>query len=362
MSEGSFQSNWNPPQGFDGLTLCELPPLREGYTWMEVGGSYEPVAINGPMNDPVTVRMYGPDAQGRFNYNFYQQGRLIGSRAFTRPTGGNFQGVPGAGRNDFPMWADYVNPVTGESFVRGHNVDFVDTAQPPGTAAQDLSTMDPLNFTPEEADWGIHVRRMLVGEIRSTSGAQGQYRQMEFYDPASTPRFTVNGRRIPDGVYFAEYNSVTGQPVRAYLVRYSQSAGLYTGVGSQPCNSPQPVAARALDHAAAHGAQRRRVLGNAIDGSGMTSGAPSTEPGPRGTAARLQLLLDAAGLRYVVDSTAAAPVARFRLNVPPHVFVPYGLDLLPTSDSVSAYAQLLGPTLRFSALVARTRPHSSCGQ
>ena len=90
------------------------------------------------------------------------------------------------------------------------------------------------------------------------------------------------------------------------------------------------------------------------------TGAPSTEPGPRGTTARLQLLLDAAGLRYIVDSSADAPVARFRLNVPPHVFVPYGLDLLPTVESVSAYAQLLGPVLRFSAFAAQ--PSSGAAQ
>jgi hypothetical protein len=229
LSRGAFQANWEPPIGFERLTLDELPPLLEGYTWMEVSGGYEPMSINGAMNDPVNVRLYGPDLQGRFNYNFYQNGRLIGSRAFTRPTGGTFQGVPGAGRSNYPMQgADYVDPITGEAYVRGHNIDFADTIEPQGIPANRLSTMDPLNYTPEEADWGLHVRRLLVGNIRGTSGGQGQYRQLEFYDPASPARFTANGRRIPDGVYFAEYDSATGQAVRAYLVRYSQSTGFRT--------------------------------------------------------------------------------------------------------------------------------------
>ena len=108
---------------------------------------------------------------------------------------------------------------------------------------------------------------MLVGEIRRVSGTQGQYRQMEFYDPAATPRFTVNGRRIPDGVYFAEYNSVTGQPVRAYLVRYSQSAGLRTLASATNHAIPVNQLPRALS--------TTPLL--TVPSGGVSSGAQSTE-------------------------------------------------------------------------------------
>jgi hypothetical protein len=55
---------------------------------------------------------------------------------------------------------------------------------------------------------------------------------MEFFEPNTLPRYTANGRRIPDGVYFAEYNSTTGEPVRAWQVRWADAVGLRTRVDS----------------------------------------------------------------------------------------------------------------------------------
>lgn len=224
-----FQTNFTAPPDFHNLPANELPPLRQGYQWARLNNQWEPISTTGPMRDPVQVTIYGPDPSGRFNYVVRQGEQIIGSRAFTRPRGGGFTGAPGAGRNNYPMTvADYTDPVTGQSYIRGHNIDFADTINTPGT----LSTMDPVNYTPEQADWGLHMRRILVGDIRAASGAQGQYRQMEFFEPNTLPRYTANGRRIPDGVYFAEYNSATGEPVRAWQVRWADAVGLRTRVDS----------------------------------------------------------------------------------------------------------------------------------
>ena len=245
MLAGPFsplQQNFNPPAGFELLPVTDLPPLMEGYQWTRLNNRWEPISTGGPMSEPVTVRLYGPNANGRYNYVVWQGGRIVGARAFTRPTGSVFTGAPGATRQDYPMTtADYVDPATGQAYVRGHNIDFADTINTPGQ----LSTMDPMNFTPEQADWGLHIRRILVGDIRTAQGAAGQYRQMEFFDPNSAARFTTNGRRIPDGVYFAEYSTTTGQPVRAWQVRWSQAAGLRTRASAAtfaiPTNQLPPV-------------------------------------------------------------------------------------------------------------------------
>lgn len=239
MLNGPFsplQQNFVAPPGFETLTASELPPLSEGYQWTRLGNTWEPISVNGPMRDPVTVRLYGPDANGRYNYVVWQGDHIVGSRAFTRPQGSTFTGQPGANRWNFPMsTADYAEAGTGQPFVRGHNVDFADTIDTPGSQ---LSTMDPMNYTPEQADWGLHVRRILVGDIRTAQGAQGQYRQMEFFDPGSPPRFTTNGRRIPDGVFFAEYDSATGVPLRAWQVRWSQAAGFTTRASAAQFSIP----------------------------------------------------------------------------------------------------------------------------
>jgi hypothetical protein len=229
MLNGPFsprQAGFDAPQSFHELPLNEMPPLNEGTQWARLGNRWEPISVSGPMRDPVNVQLYGPDANGRYNYVVSQGGRIVGSRAFTRPAGGTFQGQPGANRWNYPMQAgDFAEAGTGQPFVRGHNIDFADTIDTPGTP---LSTMDPVNYTPEQADWGLHVRRILVGDIRAAQGAQGQYRQMEFFDPGAPPRFTTNGRRIPDGVFFAEYDSATGLPVRAWQVRWAQAGGFRT--------------------------------------------------------------------------------------------------------------------------------------
>jgi hypothetical protein len=98
--------------------------------------------------------------------------------------------------------ADYTDPVTGQSYIRGHNIDFADTINTPGT----LSTMDPVNYTPEQADWGCTCGASW--SATSAPPAAPRDNTVRWNSSSPTPcRATANGRRIPDGVYFAEYNS-----------------------------------------------------------------------------------------------------------------------------------------------------------
>jgi hypothetical protein len=229
MFAGPFsplQADWSPPPGFNNLAFNELPPLRPGYGWTRLNGVWEPIALSGRFRDPITLRWYGPDAAGRANYNLLSGRQLLGSRAFTRPRGGTYQG----GRN-YPMQpADYIEQGGTRQYIRGHNVDYADTIDAPG--AQN-SNIDPLDYTPEPAWWGLHPRRLIVARARANNG---QYRQFNLHNQANL-RVTRDGTPIPDAVIFVEYNAA-GVPTNAWRIPFGLTTGLGTIAGLAPFQVP----------------------------------------------------------------------------------------------------------------------------
>jgi hypothetical protein len=205
-----LQANWSPPAEFNALSATELRPLPEGYGWARIGDVWEPINLTGPNRMPLTLRAYGPDQAGRTNYNILTGRELVQSSAVTRAQGATYP----AGNRNYPMTtADYVEPTSGQQFIRGHNIDYAETIDTPGAAD---SNIDPLNYTPEPSWWGLYLRNNLVNRIIRPTG--GGYRQMNFY--SGTPRTTANGTPIPDGVYFVQTNQA-GVAVRAWRIPFN---------------------------------------------------------------------------------------------------------------------------------------------
>lgn len=204
-----LQPAWNPPPEFNALPATALPRFPEpGYGWARINGVWEPIALTGPNQLPLTLRAYGPDANGRTNYNILAGDRLMQSATVTRPTGNTY--APG-NRGQMPYnAADFTEP-TGQAWIVGHNADYADTTDTPGAAN---SNIDPLNYTPEPNRWGLVVRRLLVAAIRR---ANGGYRQMNYYGP--NPRTTASGNPIPDGVYFVQ-TTRAGVATRAWNIPF----------------------------------------------------------------------------------------------------------------------------------------------
>jgi len=227
MLAGPFsplQADWNPPAGFNALPIDQLPPLEPGYQWVRLNNVWEPISMNGTFRDPVDLSWYGPEA-GRGNYNLLtEEGQLLGSQAMTRPrSAGGYQGRPGSTRTDFPITrGDFIEQGGTRTYIRGHNVDFHDTIDLPGTLD---SNMDPANFTPEPDWWGLQPRNNLVQAIRARGGG---YRQINFY--GTNPRVTNNGTPIPDGVFFIETDAA-GNAVDAWRIPFGPTAGPRTLAG-----------------------------------------------------------------------------------------------------------------------------------
>ncbi|MCU0944875.1 MAG: DUF4157 domain-containing protein [Rubritepida sp.] len=202
-----LQPRWAPPPEFNRLAPGDLPPVPEGYGWARMNGVWEPVSLTGANRMELTLRVYGPDAAGRNNFNILTGRQLVQSSAVTQSS--TFQGA-----RNYPMTtADYVEPTTGRANIRGHNVDHADTIT--GAGVLD-STSDPLNYTPEPSWWGLYLRNFLVNRV--IRPAQGGYRQMNFYGP--NPRLTANGTPIPDGVYFVQTDQ-SGAAVRAWRIPFT---------------------------------------------------------------------------------------------------------------------------------------------
>jgi hypothetical protein len=204
-----LQTGWNPPAEFNALAPNELPVIPEGYGWARIEDTWHPISLTGPNRLTLTLEVYGPDANGRMNYNILNSGRLVQSSAVTRPTGATY---PPGQRGQMPYDADDFAEPTGQRWIVGHNVDYADTIDTPGSAN---SNADPLNYTPEPSWWGLHLRRLFVAQVRARGGV---YRQMNFYGP--TPRTTVSGNQIPAGVYIVEANTA-GQAVDAFRVPFT---------------------------------------------------------------------------------------------------------------------------------------------
>jgi hypothetical protein len=232
MLEGPWspiQRGWNPPPEFNALPPDKLPNLPDGYAWTRINDVWEPINTRGPFGEPLTFRPY-TDTNGRLSYNLLRGNRLLTSLANTRPSGGTYQG----GRNP-PMTTNDFREPNGTAWVLGHNVDYADTPEGPGTINSDT---DPANYTPELEAWGTGPRRTLVGRVRSMGGS---YRQVNIY--GNSPRFTNNGTPIPDGVYFVMYDAA-GNPTAAYQIPFNQpvprtiGAFMAGGYGIQISNLP----------------------------------------------------------------------------------------------------------------------------
>jgi hypothetical protein len=215
------QSGWNPPAEFNTLPLEQLPQLPEGYFWMRLSNKWRPMRLNTTSEVNLDLRYY-QSANGRSNFNLVADGKLLTSRAYTLPQGSNPRRRP-----PYPMTVrDFDDPASGTHYVRGHNVDYADTIQLPGTPT---SHTDPVNYTPEAPWWGIEVRNPLVGRIRTL---QGGYRQMNYY--STIPQTTANGTLIPEGVFFVETNAA-GDAVRAWRIPFSHNyAAGPSGLNSLP--------------------------------------------------------------------------------------------------------------------------------
>jgi Domain of unknown function (DUF4157) len=204
-----LQNGWSAPPEFHGLARSQLPPLPENYVWGRFQGEWVPMRPPGA-NQALNLRVYGPDPAGRVNYNMLSNGRLLGSSAWTRPTGGTY----GGSRGEMPFGAagSFQEPTSGETWIRGHNVDFADTMGPPGSAT---SNADPLNYTPEPPWWGTQIRNPLVARIRAAGGG---YQQMNFY--GASPRSVRANVEIPDGVFFVQTDAA-GAPVQAWRIPFN---------------------------------------------------------------------------------------------------------------------------------------------
>jgi hypothetical protein len=204
------QRGWSAPREFNALRQDQLPPLPDEYCWGRLGDEWVP--LRSPRHEqPLTLSPYVIPGTGRLNYNLSSNGRLLGSSAWTRPAGSTY---PTGRRGEMPFEPDdFVEPISGDEYIVGHNVDYADTAGPPGIPTN--SNADPLNYTPEPEWWGLRIRNPLVARIRA---GQGGYRQMNYY--SNPPRLTRSGVPIPDGVYFVEFNNA-GVATQAWRVPYN---------------------------------------------------------------------------------------------------------------------------------------------
>jgi hypothetical protein len=260
-----LQPRWAPPPEFNGLAPSELPPVPEGYGWARMNGVWEPVSLTGPNRMELTLRVYGPDAAGRNNYNILTGRQLVQSSAVTQQN--TFQGA-----RNYPMTpADYAEPTTGQGNIRGHNVDHADTVAGPGVLD---STGDALNYTPEPRWWGLYLRNWLVNRLIRPGG--GGYRQINFYGP--NPRLTANGTPIPDGVYFVQTDA-TGTAVRAWRIPFTAVGPTRSALLPQFEVPVSSVPAGLRSPAPATG------LGGAGSATATAAGAIAEEEAPDGGAA-----------------------------------------------------------------------------
>ncbi len=209
---GPFNPRFEPLPGanaqFHALPAERLPPLPRGYAWAQANGQWIPMRMYGATPVSLQLRMYAPSPGAELNFNLVGNGQLVMSSAQTRASG---TGPPQSARA-YPMGtADYIDPMTGIRYVRGHNIDFADT--PPVGPGPDTN-LDPANFTPEVSWWGLNVRNPLVGQIRAAAGG---YRQINIY--AENPPVTANGTPIPEAVIFLQTQG--GTTVAAWRIPYS---------------------------------------------------------------------------------------------------------------------------------------------
>ena len=199
-----------PPDFFritHALPRDQWPMLPESYRWAisNMGNVQLLKHLSADLHTFDFV-IYGPDRDNRVNFLSRWDSMTHHSFAHTRtPPLHNEQA-----RNNFPInesgfkW-------NGQTFVRGHCIDFCDTT---GLSNQRMvarseinpliSTLDPRNYCPEppRTHWGLSLRKELVANIRSRNGSYAQY----LYYPKD-PEATCNGTFIPEGCYFTEMTS-----------------------------------------------------------------------------------------------------------------------------------------------------------
>lgn len=228
----------------------ELPVLPEGYSWARVNGN-EWAIVRPPGQPDIEVYAWdaGPGGRPYFTVRQAELGgepsRMLYSEAVAGPTT-----RPQAQRQDpFPA-ADYVDPVTGMQFRRGHGVDHADTRAAFGPTD---ATGDPANFSPQTVRYNDQLRNQIVGWSRRNcspldgtpgagAGPNPTYREVTYYGP--NVQRTANpgapgagsGSAIPEGVYFIVADA-NGVPQFAWHVRTADAPTFATGAGSNAINS-----------------------------------------------------------------------------------------------------------------------------
>lgn len=196
------------------LPTCLFPVLPLGHFWNKVDGQWV-VRKNqyAPQRDTVVVT-YGPDADHDDNINFLTLIDNVNVQSFAHTLSEK--------TNISRSYPSRLNFNTANSqYDRGHCIDLRDTFP---SSTRSNSNNDSRNYIPEtqkfNAWWGRVGRNMIVRNLRKEGGA---YAQFPFYgDDTHT---TLDGTRIPKGVYFAEFimNDISEgkKPVSLYEILWS---------------------------------------------------------------------------------------------------------------------------------------------
>ena len=183
-----------------------LPLLPVGYKWVKATNSTNYILKTNLAEDhDLEVIVYGPDGE-KINYVFLVDGKTTQSFANTKSK----KESKAIDRN-YPMSiSDYTvqdfsykslnnlaSKSISKSHLRGHCIDHADTMFVGAKCY--YSTYDPRNYIPETPYkyWGLHMRRLLVNNLRKSSQAY-----MQFVNYPESSYITKNGTPVPDYVYF----------------------------------------------------------------------------------------------------------------------------------------------------------------
>ncbi len=222
------------PLGFDSV-FTQLPrhlwpALPESYEWRVTNhtvGLYKHKNAASHVFDFVT---YVTDSDFRYNFLSRWDGVTHQSFAYTR------QNSPLNG--DHPARDVYPIPqftLNGQSYMRGHCIDFVDTwglterSRVSGmTIVECVSTLDPRNYVPEPLNpsgrWGAELRNNLVETIRKNNGCYSQYM---YYGSPYTKTDDASNTAIPNGIFFLETDK-DKRLLKSFHVPWDQTHKVHT--------------------------------------------------------------------------------------------------------------------------------------
>jgi len=225
---------------FNTLPIDQLPPLAPGHQWVRLNGEWHPIALSGRFGDPYSLRVQG-DNFAFLMGNRGQPQQLLMSRTMTRPANATYNNPQGRAEQAIQSFEE-ISGGTTTRHMPGHPIDLADTSTLPLQTTGELgvdvtmtnSNRDPFPFTPEPysstdsagrrvSDWGSHLRRNLVRDIRNSNGG---YRQ---YNMPSTSGRVARGTRpggagtiqapIPDAVIFVRTDA-NGVVVDAWRISF----------------------------------------------------------------------------------------------------------------------------------------------